>query len=61
MTSRIITNEYANNEFVDIQVEEIKMGIAMFVNNIISKEGNRGAFPPDIIFDFVMTNNNFSV
>ena len=34
------------------------MEIAMFVNNIISKEGNRGAFPPDIFFDFVRTDDS---
>ena len=61
MTSRIIRNEYANNEFVDIQVEEIKNGHCNVCKNIISKEGNRGAFPPDIIFDFVMTDDNFSL
>ena len=33
----------------------------MFVNNLISKEGHRGAFPPDITFDLVMTDDNFSV
>ena len=60
MTSQIITNEYANDEFMDTQVEEIKKEIAMFVNNKISQEeGQREACSSDNIFNFVATDATF--
>ena len=62
MTSQIITNEYANDEFMDKQFDEMNIEIAMFVNNLISKEQGQGeACHPNTVLSFLITNDNVSV
>ena len=49
---------------MDKQVQEIRNEIAIFVNNIIlnnKEEGQRGAYPPDTVFELGMTDDNVLV
>ena len=65
MTCQIITNEYANDEYMDEQMNDMKKEIVEFVNrhvtSLSTKEGQKGTYPPDSHFDFTKSDDDVSV
>ena len=65
MTCQIITNEYANDEYMDEQMNDMKNEIVEFVNKLftsfITKEGQNGTYPPDSHFDFTRNYDEVSM
>ena len=65
ITSQKITNEYANDEYMDEQMNDMKKEIVEFVNrhvtSLSTKEGQKRTYPPDSHFDFSNSDDDVSV